>query len=71
MLVVGNIGDTLKTLRLAKALTQQELSDISGVAVSTIVKIEHGRSKPKMTVIRRLSRALKVSPDRLVLAHDD
>ena len=71
MLVVGNIGDTLKTLRLAKALTQQELSDISGVAVSTIVKIEHGRSKPQMTTIRRLSRALKVLPDRLVLGHDD
>lgn len=64
---MDEVGTRLKTLRRARALTQQELHEKSGVAVSTIVAIERGEVEPQIRTIRRLSQALGVTPERLVL----
>jgi transcriptional regulator with XRE-family HTH domain len=67
IVTVEDIGTRLRTLRRARAMTQQQLSERSGVAVSTIVDIERGRAEPQIRTIRRLAEALDVSPERLVL----
>ena len=55
----------LKGLREKKFLTQRELSTASGVAVSTIVRLEKGQQKPNFGTIKRLSAALGVGPEEL------
>lgn len=53
----------IKPARTAKGLTQQELSDISGVALRTIGNIEAGRMVPQAANLRRLLVALDLGPD--------
>jgi transcriptional regulator with XRE-family HTH domain len=71
MLQVENIGTRLRTLRRARAMTQVELSEASGVAVSTIVDIERGKAEPQIRTLRSLAAALNVSTERLVLGKDE
>ncbi|MCH6202008.1 helix-turn-helix transcriptional regulator [Aquiflexum sp. LQ15W] len=50
----------IKTLRLAKGLTQQELSDQSGISLRTIQRIENGDVKPSLYSLKKLSEVLEV-----------
>jgi len=56
----------LKQLRESKLLTQRKLSSASGVAISTVVRLEKCQQKPNLTTIKRLSAALGVRPEELV-----
>ncbi len=58
-------------LRRARAMTQKDLSEASGLAVSTLVDIERGVAEPQIRTIRRLAKALDVTPERLVLGDDE
>ena len=53
---------TLKEARAARLLTMRELAEQAGVAPSTVYLIEHGRTVPQFSVIRRLADALEVKP---------
>lgn len=56
----------LKRWRLAKGLTQYELSMASGVQIMTISRIETGVVvKPLRLTMRALARALKVKVEQL------
>ena len=55
----------LKQLRESKFLTQRELSSASGVAISTIVRLEKCQQKPNFATTKRLSAALGVRPEEL------
>jgi transcriptional regulator with XRE-family HTH domain len=50
----------LRDLRLRRALTQQDLARLSGVAATTIGAIERGVELPSMRTARRLAEALAV-----------
>lgn len=50
--LAGNIGQQLKRLRLAKGLTQEELAEKSGVAVSTLKLLEAKGSGSIQRLIR-------------------
>jgi len=41
-IILGKIGDKLKSVRLKQNITQQSLSDAANVSLSTIKKIENG-----------------------------
>ncbi|EHK6028314.1 helix-turn-helix domain-containing protein [Vibrio alginolyticus] len=56
----------LKNIREKKGLKQAELARISGIAASSILHFENGRSKPSMDNLKKLSIALGVSIDYLV-----
>ena len=55
----------LKLLRQLFGLTQKELSEKSGISVSTISKYENGIPVPKINVMLRLARSYGVSVDFL------
>ena len=55
----------LKEWRDRRALSQADLTKLSGVAQSTIVHIEHGSSARPSTV-RKLAAALRVDPAELL-----
>ena len=57
------IGERIKTLRVQKAITQKELSDIIGVSVITIRNWEAGNKLPSANAVISLARAFGVSSD--------
>ena len=56
----------LKEWRLRRALTQRDLSLISGVGTSTINRIERGLQLARPSTVRRLATSLNVQPDDLM-----
>lgn len=55
----------LKRERTLQALTQEELSQMSGLTVETISRLEHERFAPRAATVKALAAALDVQPRRL------
>ena len=71
MLVVAeSFGDRLRELRRDRMLTQRELADESGVALSTIVNLEKQHTEPRFGTIRKLAKVLDVEPFVLLKGED-
>jgi DNA-binding XRE family transcriptional regulator len=56
----------VRALRLERFLTQDELSELSGVGRATVARIEGGKTVPQARIIKALARALDVGPMDLV-----
>ena len=56
----------LKELREGRLLTQRDLAAKSGVALSSIVRIEHDEVVPNFTTLHKLAAALDVEATALV-----
>ncbi len=50
----------LSKIRIAKHLTQEDLAELSGVAVETISHIERGKHPPRLDTMLKISRSLGV-----------
>ena len=62
-----NIGDKIKTARLAKGYTQEELGKLIGVQKSAIAKYEKGRVvNIKRSVLAKIAQILEIPPIELV-----
>lgn len=61
-----NFGYRLKTLRLKKNLTQQQLAELLGVTKSVISAYENGTRYPAYDVLVKIARIFKVSTDYLL-----
>ena len=59
------IGKNLKRLREDKLLTQAELAERAGVALSSLVRIENDQVDPRFSSIRKLAAGLDVPPREL------
>lgn len=55
-------GSNLRTVRIAKGYTQQELADIIGSQQPAYSKIENGETNVTLKTINKLAQALDVSP---------
>ena len=56
----SKVSDLLKQERLAKGLSHQRLSDLSGVHRSTISRLESKSISPTLYVFKRLADALGI-----------
>jgi transcriptional regulator with XRE-family HTH domain len=56
---------TLKEARAARGLSQRALATRAAVGVSTVLRIEHGGSRPRPHIARRLSAALGLPPEQV------
>ena len=63
--------ENLRTLRLARGLTQPLLAEKAGIEQSYLSKLENGRSKPSEDVLARLAQALDVKPETLTQNGDE
>ena len=61
-----NFGSRLKTLRIKKKLTQQQLADLLGLTKSVISAYENGLRYPAYDVLIKIARIFKVSTDYLL-----
>ncbi len=67
MLVMTSTGDKLREARRRAMFTQEELSEESGVGVTTIVRIERGQvTEPHFSTLRKLAAALDVDAKELL-----
>lgn len=64
------VGRNLRDLRTAKGLTQATLSELSGVGMANISRIERG-ANPTIDVLEALSAALDCDLERIVRKRPD
>ena len=70
---------TLPELRIDRSISQRELSEKTGVATSTISRLENGVQRPNFRTIQKLANALGVEPSevefiglgRITMQYDD
>lgn len=60
------IGDTIKRLRTAKKLFQQDLADRLGVSKSTVAMWETNKREPNIDSINKIAEILECSPSYLI-----
>lgn len=62
-----NIGDKIRSARIAKGLTQEEFGSMLGVQKSAIAKYENGRVvNIKRSILKKISDILDIPPHHLV-----
>ena len=57
--------ENLRTLRLARGLTQPALAEKADIEQSYLSKLENGRSQPSPEVLARIATALDITPEAL------
>lgn len=61
-----NMGERLKNLRISKKLTQKQVSERLGIAISTLSGYELEEKHPSYYVLMKLARLYDVSTDYLI-----
>ena len=59
---VGEVGRRIREARKASRVTQVELAARTGVAHSTLVRIERGQARPRIETVAKFAEALGVDP---------
>jgi len=54
------LGDAIKLLRAEYGLTQEDLSERSGIHITEISRLESGRRSPNLKTLKRMSAGLEV-----------
>lgn len=60
------LGQKVRSLRKRNLMSQNELAKLMGVGRLTVIRVEHGRSSPHMSTVRKLARALSTTTSDLV-----
>jgi transcriptional regulator with XRE-family HTH domain len=61
----ASFGKRIKELRARRGFSQEELSEMSGLSLRTIQRLENGESDPRGDTLKRLSKAFNVTPDEI------
>ena len=64
-------GPHLRKIRRQHALSQRDLSRMTGIAFDTISRLETGKQQAQPRTIRKLADALGVGPRELMKGEDD
>ena len=64
-------GARLRRLRRERALSQRDLSRITGIAFDTISRLETSKQRAQPRTIRKLADALGVEPKELMKGEND
>ena len=64
--VLGAVGPRLRALRRQRGATLAGLSELTGISVSTLSRLESGGRKPALELLLALARAYQVPLDELV-----
>jgi len=61
------LGKRIREIRVEKKLTQEDLSELTGIGVSSLSKIESGYFHPTDDNLERIAKALQVEPYKLYM----
>ncbi|VIF92268.1 transcriptional regulator [Clostridioides difficile] len=56
-----SIGETIKTLRKSKGLTQKELAEKANISQNAIYNYENGKSTPNAKILKKIEDALETN----------
>tara|TARA_A100000171_G_C2112602_1_gene135886 strand:+ start:671 stop:1276 length:606 start_codon:yes stop_codon:yes gene_type:complete len=62
----GNLAKRVKELRKRNGLSQEVLTENSGLSLRTIQRIETGETQPTGDTLKRIAKVLNVTPNELV-----
>lgn len=51
---MANIGESIRNRRKFLKITQEELADIAGVGINTLIKMERGDGNPTLSIINKV-----------------
>lgn len=60
------LGPNLREARLKLELSQEQVSERSGVHATEVSRIEAGKRDPRVSTVERLARAVKLRPGQLL-----
>ena len=60
------VGETIRSLRIKKGITQEVLSGLAGIARTHLTMIESGKKQPNFETIWKIANALDISQHELV-----
>ena len=66
-----NIGDNIKKIRLAKGLSQKEVTINADLDPAQYSRIENGKTDPSVTTLEKIAKALGVSLSELFAATEE
>ena len=66
----SDVGARLRSLRMERGLSVNELAMLAGVSVGTVSQVERNKANPSMRILERLRQALSV-PLTALLEEDD
>ena len=53
-MLVNQIAEAIRTRRKELEITQLHLSELSGISVNTIYKLERGQGNPSLEIVQKL-----------------
>ena len=60
------VGENARKLRLSRDLTQEQLSELTGLTQQYISGLEQGRRNPTVLTLHQLAQALGTTPAALI-----
>lgn len=63
---MADLGTNLRKARKKLGLTQEQVSERSGVHVTEVSRIESGKRDPQVSTVRRLASAVEISAGELL-----
>lgn len=63
------VGDNIRGFRHKKNYTQEKLSVLSGLHINYVSSVERGERNVGIVNIVKIAKALKISPERLLIPH--
>jgi len=63
------LGKRIKEIRLAKGLTQEQLSELTNIGASSLSKIESGIYHPNDDNLEKIAQALQIEPYKLYMCN--
>lgn len=61
-----NLGPNLREARLKLEMSQEQVSEKSGVHATEVSRIEAGKRDPRVSTVERLARAVGLRPGQLL-----
>ena len=67
---IGIDGGKLRKLRRERALSQQDVEQITGISQATLSDLEQGKRGARASTLRKLAEVLEVKPKELMKKED-
>lgn len=63
--ILADEGDTIRTLRLKKGLSQTQFAGLLGTTQAQVARLEKGNTDPQRSTCKKLREVLEISADKL------
>lgn len=69
--LLADAGKRIREVRAAQGLNLEQLARLTGISAPALSLIETGKRDPRLTTLKRIADALRVSPAKLIADGSD